>query len=163
MSEWRQVVGWEGRYEVSADGRIRTTTGTIIGQWLNDQGYALVRLSSPRRMVRAHRVVALAWVPNREGAESINHINNDRADNRAANLEWCSQQENLAHARRQGRMHRYPKGNRPLIAKLSTEQVMAIRSAYANGEGSWQALATRFGVSKRCIGHCIRRETYADV
>jgi hypothetical protein len=161
---WKPVVGWS-RYEVSDSGELRNVTGgRRVGQWLSDQGYALARLSGPRRMVRVHRLVAEAFIPNPLKAQTVNHRNNDRSDNRVENLEWCSQQENLAHAARQGRMrHDYWLGKRSPSAKLTDAQVFEIRQLYGVGNTSWADLSRRFGVCKRTIGRCLNREAYADV
>jgi hypothetical protein len=115
-------------------------------------------------MVRVHRIVAEAFIPNPDNLPTVNHLNNNRSDNRVENLEWCSQQENLAHADRQGRMQRdYWQGKRSPNARLSSEQVAEIRRLYADGDASWADLAQVFGVSKRAIGRCITKETYPDV
>jgi hypothetical protein len=150
VTEWRDVPSAPG-YESSADGRIRHACGDELGQWSNDQGYKMVRLKNPRRMARAHRLIADAWVPNPDNKPAINHINNDRADNRAENLEWCTQAENLAYARKQRRSPN---------ARLTDDQVAAIRNEYSQVGTSWESLGKRYGMSKRAIGRIVRRETY---
>ena len=160
---WQPIAGWSD-YEVNRLGVVRKTTGEIVGQWLNSQGYLLARLSNPRRMVRVHRLVAETFIENPDGRPFVNHINNVRHDNRVENLEWCSQAENLAHADKQGRMRRdYWRGKRSPNAKLTTAEVLSIRAAWAANEGSWEALGVRFGLSKRAIGRLVSRETYRDV
>lgn len=162
MSEWQPVTGWEGRYEVSAKGEIRKMNGEIVGQWPNDQGYMLVRLSAPRRMVRVNRIVATAFVPNPKSLPVVNHIDFDRANDCASNLEWCTQAENLEHSEKSGRMQRdYWTGKRSPNAKLSDDQVNDIKRAYKDGEGSHQSLANQYGTSKRTIGRILKGEYYA--
>jgi hypothetical protein len=161
--EWRPVRGWEQHYEVSDRGRLRTVAGGFLLPWLNDQGYFMARLSSPRRMVRVHRLVAEAFVPNLENKPTINHIDCDRANNVPANLEWCTQAQNIQHAGRLGRMATYWRGKRSPSAKLSDDTVRAIRAAYDGGDESWASLGRRFGISKRAVGRLITGETYADV
>lgn len=164
MAEWKQAGGYEGLYEVSSDGQVRRVSGEPVGQWSNDQGYMLVRLSRPRAMLRVHRLVAMAFVANPEGKPDVNHIDCDRSNNHAENLEWCTQKENLKHSQRLGRMPRdHWRGKRSVNAQLSDDTVRQIRLAYSIGGTSWERLADRFGVSKRCVGRLIRRETYADV
>lgn len=164
MSEWQPIDGWLGRYEVSRDGQVRRNDGMILGQWKDHHGYMLVRLSQPRTVERVHRLVAGAFIPNPEGKPFVNHINNERADNRAENLEWCTQWENIAHAAKQGRMQRdYWVGKRSPNAKLRDADVAAIRARYAGGQISWADLGQEYGVSKRAIGRIINGETYADV
>lgn len=158
---WRPIETHGGRYEVSRSGEVRRSDGLVLGQWLNSQGYALVRLSKPRTTERVHRLVAKAFVENPADKPFVNHLNNDRADNRADNLEWCTQWENLKHAENQQRMQRdYWVGKRSPTAALSDEQVAAIRAEYLSGGVSWEALGKKYGVSKRSIGRIIRGESY---
>ena len=164
MTEWQPIEGYEEKYEVSSDGRVRRYHGSEIGQWVNDRGYRLVRLSSPRKMFRVHRLVAQAFVPNPDRAPQVNHLDHDRGNNKAANLEWCSQQQNLAHATAAGRMRRnYWRGRRSPNALFSSRDVQQIRFAYAIGEGSLAHLGRVFGASKRTIGRIVNREYYQNV
>jgi hypothetical protein len=57
---------------------------------MNDVGYFVVRLSSPRRLEEVHRMVALAFVPNPTELPAIIHVNGNPTDNRPINLKWCS-------------------------------------------------------------------------
>lgn len=165
MSEtWLPVVGHEDRYDVSDLGRVRSKDGKIAGQHLNAQGYAFCRLSGSRKEVRVHRLVAEAFIPNPNAKPFVNHIDNDRANNVATNLEWCTQLENLRHAEKQGRMQRdYWVGKRSPSAVLSDTQIREIRTLYATGEWSWLTLGRKFGICKRSIGRIINRESYSDV
>lgn len=161
--EWQPVDGWP-QYEVSRCGRVRKKNGKECGQWLNNHGYALVRLSRPRAMLRVHRLVAGAFIPNPHHKPCVNHLNNDRSDNRAENLEWCTQAENIRHADNQGRMQRdYWSGKRPPVAALSDEQVRDLRATYSAGGVSLEALGHMFGISKRAAHRCVKQETYSDV
>lgn len=159
--QWRQAVGYEGIYQVSDRGRVRKETGELAGQWSNTGGYVWVRLSRPRRLLRVHRLVAAAFVPNPGRKPSVNHIDNNPSNNCAWNLEWCTQRENLQHARRQGRMpNNHRKGKRSPNASLSDGAVATIRAEYAAGGISWAALGTRHGLSKRSVGRIVRGESY---
>ena len=162
MTEWRAVPGWP-QYEVYSAGEIWGPNGKV-GKWFSDQGYELVRLSGPRQVERVHRLVAKAFCPNPHGKPCVNHIDHNRANNSAANLEWCTQAENLAHADKAGRMRRdFWAGRRSPNAKLSDRQVIEIRVKYAIGVETFQSLAKSFGLSKRAIGRIVNRETDADV
>lgn len=113
---WRSVVGWEGLYEVSDLGRVRslprlTRSGRRGGRVLTahtrkDYGYRIVDLSeSGRRSSRAiHTLVADAFVPNPPFHPLVRHLNGDPADNRAANLAWGTYAMNTADAQRHGTM-----------------------------------------------------------
>jgi hypothetical protein len=162
--EWRPVVGREPQYLISSSGRLKTASGRYLKLWKNDQGYVMARLSGPRTMARVHRLVAAAFVPNPDGKPDVNHLDCDRANNVPANLEWCTQAENLAYARSLDRMpDNYWRGRRSPSAALSDDRVREIRAAYAEGGESWESIAKRFGISKRSAGRLINGETYADV
>jgi hypothetical protein len=162
--DWKPVFGREDRYEVSSDGRVRKRGGRELKTWPNDLGYQLVRFSKPRATERVHRVVAEAFIPNPDGKPFINHLDCVRSNNRADNLEWCTQAENLQHSENLGRMRRdNMRGRRSPNAALSDDTVREIRNEYSQVGTSWESLAKRHGVSKRAIGHIVRWETYTDV
>ena len=162
--EWRGVVGYEGRYEVSCFGRVRKLGGPIVGQWRKSAGYYQVRLSEPRAVHLVHRLVAKAFIPNHENKPGVNHIDFDTINNAVANLEWCTQAENIQHSAKAGRMNRPEmRGKRPTVAAFTDEQVAAMRQQYATGGETWSSLAAKFGVSKRTVGRILRREVYSYV
>ncbi len=67
-------------------------------------GYARVGISrqGQTRKFMAHRLVAIAFVPNPEGKPEVNHINGNKLDNRVCNLEWVTSSENVMHSIRTG-------------------------------------------------------------
>ena len=119
MSEeqWRDIAGYEGKYLVSSEGRIKSVdrvtrysdgrTALIPGKALkpfHNHGYLRVNLSreNKRKNMLVHRIVAEAFVPNPNGKPEVNHINGDKTDNKAANLEWVTGSENMKHAYKNG-------------------------------------------------------------
>lgn len=161
MTTWQPIETHEGRYEVSSSGEVRKVNGQILKQWLSDQGYSLARLSSPRTVARVHRLVAQAFVANPDNLPFVNHIDCNRANNMASNLEWCTQWQNLKHSSDLGRMPRdYWKGRRSPNALLDDATVAEIRTQYQAGGVSWERLGADFGISKRAVGRLLRGETY---
>jgi|SRR5215212_7490373 len=98
--EWREIPGYEGRYEVSDQGRVRNAVGHCLKPQKINSGYFVVHLyrEGKRRIKLVHIAVAEAFVPNPEGKPEVNHENTYKLDNIATNLEWSTRLENVAHA-----------------------------------------------------------------
>lgn len=116
--EWRPVVGWEGLYEVSSLGRVKTieheirvkrNTGSdysvVVKSKLKklgkcNTGYLTAALSKGGRTinVQVHTMVAEAFIPNPNHFKIVNHIDGDKTNNNVNNLEWCSYRGNNIHS-----------------------------------------------------------------
>lgn len=102
MENWSIIEGYEN-YEVSNEGRVRSLNYNKTGETRilrpadNGHGYLMVILckNGKQKMVLVHRLVAAAFVPNIFSLNEVNHINEDKTDNRAENLMWCSRKENV--------------------------------------------------------------------
>ena len=103
---WKTVSGYNGRYEVSNFGNVRSlASGTpkLLKQMTNAgkyNGYAMVTLySSPNCgvKVKVHRLVAEAFIPNPELFPVINHKDENKLNNSVANLEWCTRRYNTTY------------------------------------------------------------------
>lgn len=108
---WRPIKGFEGRYEVSNLGKVRSLnykrTGKIKEMSLVPDGreYLQVALSKDGSPVkyRVNRLVALAFIPNPNELPQVNHIDEDKTNNHVTNLEWCSAKYNTNHGTRTAR------------------------------------------------------------
>lgn len=109
---WEDVVGFEGIYQVSSMGRIRSLNrltadgrkvkGRIKKLKRNNRGYVTVSLwkdnKESTRLV--HRLVAESFILNESCLEQVNHIDEDKNNNAVSNLEWCSNGYNFNHGTR---------------------------------------------------------------
>lgn len=157
---WLPVVGFEGLYEVSDLGRVRSVAREVANRWgtrtprrqrvlaaiVDCDGYIKVNLNrdGASRQRPVHQLVLEAFVgPRPAGAQTL-HANAVRNDNRAPNLSWGSASDNCADRDRHGNG---PQGERNPRAKLTEEQVRAIRVE----PGSHASLARQYGVKPETI------------
>ena len=102
--EWKPVVGFEGAYEVSSHGRVRSlhrNAPIIMTTGDNGKGYVCLNLrpkkGKPKKFY-VHRLVLTAFKGVDHDNKEVNHINGIKSDNTLANLEWCTHKRNLKHA-----------------------------------------------------------------
>ena len=112
---WKDVPGYEGLYQVSNMGRVKSLartrkmnlpgrdTASVSERILKfgaSQGYHAVTLAKDgiNRKIRLHKLVALVFVPNPDNKPDINHKDGDKHNNRSDNLEWVTPSENQRHA-----------------------------------------------------------------
>jgi hypothetical protein len=131
---WKAIPGYEGRYEVSDQGRVLSNrTNLFLKPNTMNHGYVCVHLYSGGKQTRVvktiHQLVALAFVPNPHNCREVNHKNFLRRDNRVENLEWVTRSENVRHAVAAGRRV-YPE-KRVRGINLRDKQIVTFESQIA--------------------------------
>ena len=118
---WKDIKGYEGRYQVSNMGRVKSLDRTFINKIGRKQhtkerilklgtdkdGYlrvALCKGSGNGKLFFVHRLVCEAFHENTENKPCVNHIDEDKTNNTASNLEWCTVKENCNHGTRNARV-----------------------------------------------------------
>ena len=164
--EWRAVLGYEGRYEVSDLGNVRSIRGSHgprkvprpVKAFTVPEGYAQVSLRRNRtfKSRRVHTLVAAAFIREPREGEVVRHLDGDPSNNRVSNLAVGTHKENCADKERHGRT---AKGERNGFAKLSADSVRRIRDLYASGALQTE-LAKKFVLGQTHVSRIIRRETW---
>ncbi len=160
---WAKIEGFD--YEVSDHGRLRSLTPGkgrlgMLKSWPSPLGYMIAkfRKGGEYHFRITHRLVAIAFVPMRQGANEVNHKNGIKDDNRAVNLEWMTRSENMRHA---SDVLHVCRGENAAWSKFSNEQATEFRDAFLNGE-TIRGLARKHGVSRTTMQAIVRRRTYKD-
>lgn len=150
--EWQWIPDYENLYGITRDGRVwATKRRTTIARWrktsTNRFGYSMIGLTKDG-VTSTHsiaRLVARTYIPNPENKPQVNHIDGNKKNNTVENLEWCTVSENQTHARTIGLHKNQAKGSRHGNAKLTEEDVAAIRKYRAEGYKIY-VIAEMFGV-----------------
>lgn len=176
--EWKDVVGFEGIYQVSNTGIVRSVDrrrrvsdsmgrnyevvnrGRVLATRLHQFGYLIVTLSKENipytRTV--HRLVAKAFLPFRGESFVVRHLDGNCLNNNVENLAYGTQKENMADAARHNTIE---KAERRYNAKLTTETVIQIRERKAAGERNVN-LAKEYGLTEVYIHHLVTGEKWSS-
>ena len=125
MEIWKDIKGYEGLYQVSNMGRIKSlnyrNTGEegILRHSLDSYGYLKVTLhkNGKQKYFRIHRLVAETFIPNVNNLPEVNHIDENKENNHVENLEWCDRKYNNNYGSRNERASVSMKGKKHKLKK----------------------------------------------
>jgi hypothetical protein len=176
---WKDIVGWEGYYQVSNKSRIRSLNRKIvnsIGRTHYLKGivlknitpkefypYVCLRKNGLNIPQTVHRLVALAFIPNPENKPEVNHKDGNKHNYNIDNLEWSTKSENAIHARQNG-LQVTIKGDKCVYAKLTNSKVLAIKRLYAiNPKFHRTNLAKKLNVNVNTIVSIIKNRNWSHI
>lgn len=162
---WLPVVGYEGRYEVSDLGRVRSLIGgvRVLRELDNGAGYkqfSLCHVSGKIHKVYAHRAVLEAFVGPRPHKYHACHADNNRADNTLSNLRWDTCANNAADKRLHGTN---PKGESHIWSRITEDQVVEIKRLLKNKALSQRIIAEMYGLCQQNVSAINTGKTWAHV
>jgi len=161
--QWADVSGYEGLYQVSNQGKIRSVDRvscagrklkgrllkpSLSSDKMRNNGYLQVNLckNGVVKLERIHRLVATAFVERQDVGTVVNHINGIKSDNTAKNLEWLTQKENMRHASKSGLIK-----TKKAVTRICKKT--GLRKHYDS-----QAEARRDGFCTKAIRHCLKNK-----
>lgn len=172
---WKDVVGYEGLYEISSFGRLkrlkRTTLGKdgveynypelIIKGDYDKDGYIRTTMSKnkKKKTKKIHRLVAEAFIPNPNNYPEVNHLDEIKDNNHVSNLEWTTTRGNANHGTRNERIANHPNQ----LAKINSWKKRVRVTDLKSGEVKTYESATKagkhLGFDQTLISRCCRNNT----
>jgi hypothetical protein len=176
MEVWKDIEGYEGLYQVSNIGRVkslqriapRSKFGNIpvkerilkFGKNRCGYNYVNLKLFSVSKTFTVHRLVTKAFLPNMENKPDVNHKNGIKTDNRVKNLEWVTTSENVKHSFKNG--FQSNKCEKNPSSKISKNDVLRIRSEEFKDIPKSE-IALIFGISKGNVNKILRKAIWQDI
>lgn len=158
--EWRPLIygnlDLSDRYEISNMGRMRNVSDkSLLKQCRSKKGYMTVCISlgkKKRKCLKMHRAVAYAFLPNSNRFPAVNHKDGCKENNRVDNLEWCSNKQNIEHAKEHGLFHNGSENRRKRV--ISLEDMLMFNSIT---EAATYIFSQRNNIKLKSIDDTIRK------
>ena len=167
---WKDIEGYEEIYQVSDLGRIKSLSITIkngmgnqfisktiiLNGKINQYGYIDIGLYKLGvvKFYKAHRIVALAFIPNPENKPTVNHKWGDKLDNRSVALEWATYAENTQHSfkvlGRRAPQGKHSTSSKPVLQLSKEGEILNEYVGMSDAERKTGIIMT--GISKACMG-----------
>lgn len=164
MEVWKEIPNYEGFYEVSNYGKVRSITrktqfgvgyrvykGKELKLQADKDGYKRVALHKEGKQKRffVHRLVGLCFIDNPENKPVINHIDGDKANNYVENLEWVTRSENDIHAFDTGLRAPHDGGTSRKVVQMDKDTLEVLGEYKSMSEASRET-----GISVPMISYC---------
>ena len=161
--KWKSVVGYEGLYEVSDLGNLRSyNRGKVKPMKVNKTKLGYMKLNLSKECVvkscRVHRLVCEAFLDNIDNKPEVNHIDGNKGNNKVSNLEWCTSSENKIHSLTTGLLKPH-KAQKHWASKLDRFDIKFIDMWKSLGY-SQISIADCFGVSASTISEIVNNKRY---
>lgn len=172
VEEWKDVIRYEGLYQVSNFGRVKSfivSKSGRIRKGVPAMGYPQVQLKGHGdgsfETGKIHRLVAIAFIPNPDCLPEVNHLKGDRGDCRAWRLEWSTASDNMKHAYRElGKKNNLQnqKGEGHYKAKFKKGDILKIREMAENGKSITEIAAT-YNEKTGPISRIVNKKRWAHI
>lgn len=155
MEEWKDIEGYEGLYQVSSEGAVKSLKKNIIlKQHLDKYGYYRVVLYDPTLKKHINcivsRLVAMAFIPNPENKPCVDHISTIRTDNRVENLRWVDHKENSNNILTVEKLYGHKRSCKKVY---QYDQNYVLVGEYESAKKAAEAVnGTSAGISYCCLG-----------
>jgi hypothetical protein len=156
------VKGFEGRFLITSHGRLFSINGRYKGlkelsPCVDCLGYKATKLRMYRKIfrVRLHTLVAEHFCKKQSHHNCVNHLDGNKLNNNASNLEWTTLGDNVRHAVSTGLFD--TKGEKHHNSKLTKEKVIEMRRLYSTGNYTQEKIGNMFGVCRRQAGDVINK------
>jgi len=175
---WVDIIGYEGFYQVSNTGKVRSVDRSIkysngkvyvykgkeLSLKYRKDGYytACLCKNSDEKNLFVHRLIAFAFIPKVDNKPFINHKNGVKTDNRIENLEWCDYSDNNKHAYDTG-LNSTLKGEKSHFSKLKSADIYSIRNMYHNWFFTKWELADIYKMTYNSIHNILIKKTWFNI